>query len=160
MQSFFYAIAFNEYYYYIGITIKIIAMIRFQEIKVGDYVIAENAGDKKWGEVTDLNRDSKQACVDVGAQEFWYEAKHLDAIPLNHAELEKLQFHAELNLDGSVKYKKGAFRILIPVNDDFTHLEVWYRDERRIIGHPIFVHELQNHFYEMTKVHLTNEAFA
>lgn len=134
-------------------------MIRFQEIKIGDYVIAEHAGDRRFGEVTNLNRDSRQACVDVGIQEFWYETDHLEAIPLSDAQLMKLNFNKEVFPDGSAKYKKGAFRMFVPVKDDFNYMEIWYRDERRIIGHPMSVHELQNHFYEMTKVHLTGEVF-
>ncbi len=134
-------------------------MIRFQDIKVGDYVIANFAGDKRYGEVTHLDRNSRQVCVDVGVQEFWYETDHLIPILLNDEQLKKLRFRKMENEDGSVKYFKGAFRIFLPHRNDFSKVEVWYRDERRIIGHLLSVHELQNHFYEMTKVHLTEEAF-
>ena len=43
--------------------------------------------------------------------------------------------------------------------NDFSKFEIWYRDEHRHILHPINVHQLQNHFYEMTKVHLNDESF-
>ena len=134
-------------------------MIKFQEIKVGDYLIADNDGDKKQGEVTDINGDEKQICVDNGTQEFWYELDQLFPIPLDESQLLNLKFHKEENADGSVKYLKGAFRILIPAKNDFSHFEIWYRDERRHIMQPINVHNLQNHFYEMTKVHLNDESF-
>ena len=134
-------------------------MIKFHEVKVGDYLIADNDGDNRRGEVTNLNGDEKQVCVDTG-QEFWYETSQLIAIPLNEEELMSLKFHKQVNDDGTVKYLKGAFRILIPKETDFSRMEIWYRDERRHIAHPIFLHELQNHYHEMTKVHLNDEVFS
>ena len=134
-------------------------MIKFNEIQVGDYLIADNDGDKKQGEVTNINGDEKQICVDNGAQEFWYELDQLYPIPLDESQLLKLQFHKQENEDGTVKYLKGAFRILLTKKDVFSHFEIWYRDEKRHIMQPISVHNLQNHFYEMTKVHLNDESF-
>lgn len=134
-------------------------MIKFNEIKVGDYLIADNDGDKKQGEVTNLNHDEKQVCVNTGAQDFWYETEQLSAIPLDDDQLMKLKFHKQENPDGTVKYMKGAFRMMIPAKNDFSKFELWYRDEHRHIMHAINVHQLQNHFYEMTKVHLNDESF-
>lgn len=134
-------------------------MIKFHEIKVGDYLIADNDGDKKQGEVTGLNSNERQVCVDTGAQEFWYETEQLSAIALDEEQLLKLQFHKQLNDDGTVKYLKGAFRMLIAATGDFSKFEIWYRDERRLVMEPINVHQLQNHFYEMTKVHLNDGSF-
>ncbi|HTB52277.1 MAG TPA: hypothetical protein VK718_05830 [Ferruginibacter sp.] len=134
-------------------------MINFHEIRIGDYVIADNDGDKKQGEVTDLNGDEKQVCVDTG-QAFWYELDQLSGIPLDEKQLINLRFEKQLNADGSIKYMKGAFRILLHAKDNFTTFEIWYRDERRHITSPLFVHNLQNHFLEMTKVHLNDEAYA
>lgn len=134
-------------------------MIKFQEIKVGDYLIADNDGDPKRGEVTNLNGDEKQVCVDTGDQEFWYETNQLSAIPLDESQLLALKFHKEHNDNGNVKYSKGAFRLLLPAANDFSRMEIWYRDERRHIMQPIPLHQLQNHFYEMTKVHLNDESF-
>lgn len=134
-------------------------MIQFHEIKVGDYVIADNDGDKKQGEVTNLNGNEKQVCVNTGAQDFWYETEQLSAIPLDDEQLMKLKFHKQDNEDGTVKYMKGAFRMMLPATGNFSNFEIWYRDEHRKILHPINVHQLQNHFYEMTKVHLNDESF-
>lgn len=134
-------------------------MIKFQEIKVGDYLIADNDGDKKQGEVTNLNHDEKQVCVNTGAQDFWYETEQLSPIPLDEEQLTKLKFSKQVNEDGSTKYLKGAFRMMIPAGGDFSKFEIWYRDERRHIMQPINVHQLQNHFYEMTKVHLDDTSF-
>ena len=134
-------------------------MIQFQEIKVGDYLIADNDGDMKQGEVTNLNGNEKQVCVNTGAQDFWYETEQLSPIPLDNEQLMKLKFHTEEQDDGTVKYLKGAFRMMLPAKNDFSKFAIWYRDEHRQILHPINVHQLQNHFYEMTKVHLNDESF-
>ena len=55
---------------------------------------------------------------------------------------------------------KGAFRMLLPAKGNFGTMEIWYRDEKRQIQQPISIHQLQNHFYDMTKVHLTTEPFS
>ncbi|MBC7688197.1 MAG: hypothetical protein H7211_08470 [Aquabacterium sp.] len=133
--------------------------MKFHEIKVGDYLIADNDGDQRRGEVTSLNGDEKQVCVDTGDQEFWYETSQLSSIPLSEEQLLNLKFNKELHEDGTIKYLKGAFRILVPNQNDFSKMEIWYRDERRHITHPISVHQLQNHFHEMTKVLLNDESF-
>jgi hypothetical protein len=38
-------------------------MIKFSELKQGDYVIAEYGGSRREGEVVRLNGDEKQVCV-------------------------------------------------------------------------------------------------
>ncbi len=133
-------------------------MLKFSEIRIGDYLIADNDGDKKSGEVTNLNGDEKQVCVDTG-QEFWYETYQLSGIPVNDEALSRFKFHKEPNGNGQVKYSKGAFRMVVPGEGDFSKMELWYRDEHRHIYNPIDVHILQNHFYEMTKVHLNEDSF-
>ncbi len=135
-------------------------MIKFQDIKVGDYLMADNDGDILQGEVTNLNGDEKQVCVNTGTQEFWFETNQLRAIPLDEEQLKNLKFTTQQNEDGTVKYLKGAFRIQLPAKANFSTLEIWYRDEKRHIMQPLSVHQLQNHFYEMTKVHLNNKSFA
>ena len=134
-------------------------MIKFHELKAGDYVLAEYDGKITQGEVTDLNRDEKEVCVDVGVQEFWFKPEQLKPLPLDDDQLRKLNFQRVENEDGSVKYLKGAFRIQIPARDNFSRFEIWYRDETRQIMHQIGVHDLQNHYLDMTKVHLTEKAF-
>lgn len=134
-------------------------MIKFNEIKVGDFLKADNDGDILLGEVTNLNGDEKQVCVNTGTQEFWFETSQLSPIPLDEAQLMNFKFKKEDYEDGTVKYLKGAFRILIPSKGNFSRMEIWYRDERRHIMQPISVHQLQNHFHEMTKVFLNEESF-
>ncbi len=135
-------------------------MIKFQDIQVGDYLMADNDGDSLQGEVTNLNGDEKQVCVNTGTQEFWFEINQLNPIPLDDIQLQNLKFTSQINEDGTVKYMKGAFRILLTAKDDFSKMEIWYRDERRHIMQQLSVHELQNHYFDMTKVHLNDIAFA
>jgi len=134
-------------------------MIKFQDIKVGDYLMADNDGDSLQGEVVNLNGDEKQVCVNTGTQEFWFETNQLNPIPLNDQQLKNLKFTHQDNEDGTVKYLKGAFRIMLQSKDDFSKMEIWYRDEKRHIMQQLSVHQLQNHYYEMTKVHLNTATF-
>ena len=133
-------------------------MIRFSELKNGDYVLAQSDGQAWRGEVTNFNNDEKEICVNNGIQEMYFNEEDLYPLPLDEEQLLKLKFTKHVNEDGSVKYLKGAFRIQTPEQDDFSHFEIWYRDEKRIITHPIPVHVLQKHYRAMTKVHLTEEA--
>lgn len=133
-------------------------MIQFHDIKIGDFLRAEYEG-KLWdGEVVLLNGDEKQVCVQTEVQEFWFETDKLQAIPLNENELLKLKFTRQAQDDGSVKYMKGSFRIVTPKANDFSHFEMWYREDRRHNPDVHYVHQLQNHYLDMTKVHLTREA--
>ena len=132
-------------------------MIKFNDLKQGDYVFAESDGQAWQGEVTEFNKDEKQVCVNNGVQDFWFKAEALFPIPLNEERLLKMKFRKQEMEDGSVKYMKDAFRILTPKQDDFSQYEIWYRDENRRIMNPIYLHELQNHYLDMTKVHLTDK---
>ncbi|HEV2831332.1 MAG TPA: hypothetical protein VGW31_05065 [Hanamia sp.] len=134
-------------------------MIKFSELRKGDYVLAESDGQAWQGEVTDFNNDEKEIAVNNGVQEFYFKSEDLYPIPLDEEQLLKLKFQKQVNDDGSIKYMKGAFRIQTPNQDNFSNFEIWYRDEKRIIMQPIYLHQLQNHYEAMTKVHLTNQAF-
>ena len=135
-------------------------MIKFSDLKVGDYVMVDFEGKMWSGQVVDLNRDEKQICVETEVQEFWYEPEHVYPIPINDEQLMRLNFTSEENGDGSVKYKKGAFRLQIPEKDNFSKIEMWYREDIRRHPHVHYIHELQNHYLQMTKVHLTDEVIA
>lgn len=133
-------------------------MIKFSDLKKGDYVLAESDGQSWRGEVTNFNHDEKEVCVNNGVQEMYFMSEDLYPLPVDEEQLLLLKFTKQVNDDGSVKYMKGAFRIQTPKQDDFSHFEIWYRDEKRIITNPIPMHVLQNHYTAMTKVHLTNAA--
>jgi hypothetical protein len=132
-------------------------MIKFSDIKIGDYVLAEYEGKMWEGEVTRLNKDEKQVCVQTDVQDFWFTPDHLHPIPLDEDALMKLSFSRQSNTDGSVKYMKGSFRLVTPVAGDFSKMEMWYREDRRHNPDVHFVHQLQNQYHDMTKIHLTAE---
>lgn len=134
-------------------------MIQFQQIKKGDYVRLNDSGTIREGEVMDIDYGSKQICVDNGVQEFWYEADQLEPLPVNEDQLKRLKFEKALHDDGRVKYKKGAFRIYLAQPDNFNRIDLKYREEVRHISGNLYLHELQNHFYDMTKVHLDTTDF-
>ena len=130
-------------------------MIRFQDIKVGDILQADFGGTRFEAEVIEVNHEDKQICVHNGDQENWYEAGDLFSIPVDDLQLQKLGFEKQVNEDKSVKYMRGPFRILVPSEGRFGEMEIWYREDRRHIHHPIGVHELQNLYHQMTKVDLS-----
>lgn len=129
-------------------------MIKFSELKFGDIVIAEYEGQQKEGMVKEINREDKEVCVDTGVQEFWYTPDQLHPIALNDEQMRKLGFIMTENGNGAVKYMKDSFRVLLPKKDDFSAMEIWWREDHRYLNQPINVHELQNHYYQMTKVEL------
>lgn len=132
-------------------------MINYYEIKLGDLVQAEYGGQMKEGEVIDLNGDEKQICIESGEQEFWFEAEHVFPIPLSDEQMLGLNFGKEIHEDGSVKYFRDSFRLVIKADHDFSSLEMWYREDRRVHPDVQYVHQLQNQFLQMTKVPLTKD---
>ncbi len=130
-------------------------MLKYNELKSGDLVMAEYDGKLKEGEVRNVDNLEKMVCVlTTDDQEFWYDPKHLTPIALDESQLFKLGFQKQANDDGSVKYSKGAFRLLIHRSDDFSNFEMWYREDMRHIKQPIYVHDLQNKYLAMTKIPL------
>ena len=130
-------------------------MIRMQELKRGDFVVADHEGEQWEGIVKDLNWEDKEVCLKTDVQEFWFKPDVLHPIPLNEEQLLKLKFQKQEMEDNSVKYNKGAFRIFLPKKGDFSIMDIWYREDRRHLTSPISVHQLQNHHNQMTKVDLT-----
>jgi hypothetical protein len=132
-------------------------MIKFQEIKVGDIVMTDYEGSRMEGEVTELNHEDKEVSVDTHVQEFWFTPDQLFPVPLDEAQLLKFHFEKQDAGNGALKYLKGPFRILLTEKGNFSDFEMWYREDKRHITHPMTVHELQNHYLQMTKVHLTRD---
>jgi hypothetical protein len=91
----------------------------------------------------------------TGNKDDWFDANDLYAIPVDEVQLQKLGFEKQVNADNTVKYMRGPFRVMIPAAGQFNEFEIWYREDRRHIHHPIGVHELQNFYHQMTKVDLT-----
>ena len=109
-------------------------MVKFEEMNVGDYVMTHLDGTDQIGKVVQLNIANKQTAIDNGVQVFWFEVDDLSPITISDKILiEDLKFSKEINADGTVKYMKGAFRTLIPKENDFSRMQIWYRDETRHI---------------------------
>lgn len=130
-------------------------MIKMQELKIGDYVLADYDGENWEGLVKDLNFQDKEVCLETDVQDFWFKPEDLRPIPLDDKQLLKLNFTKQENEDGSVKYSKASFRIFLADKNDFSKVEIWYREDRRHLTKAVSVHELQNHYHQMTKIELT-----
>lgn len=134
-------------------------MIKISDLKEGDLVMVDFEGTLMEGEVLEVNNGQKLAKVLTNGQnEFWYAGEVLKPIPLSDAALKKINFSREDQPDGSVKYLKGAFRVQLDRPDDFSNIDFWYREDKRHVNQPIALHELQNYYLKMTKVHLTAAA--
>jgi hypothetical protein len=129
-------------------------MIQFHELRIGDVVLVEYNSRRTEGEVIDKADADRLVCVDNEVQSFWYNPEDLYPIPLDEDQLMKFGFEKQDQPDGSVKYLRGPFRILLSQKGDFSHFEMWYREDRRHILQPMSVHQLQNHYHQMTKVDL------
>ena len=130
-------------------------MVKITELKEGDIVHVIDEGVERIGTVVEISRDENMANIDNGVQEFWYPPEEIVPVPLTEDQMiHTLGFEKEESDNNSVKYKKGPFRVLVHDPGNYTHLEVWYREDHRTFNHPIYVHELQNHHLQMTKVPL------
>lgn len=115
--------------------------------------MVNDEGIMREGTVVEISHEENQALVDNGVQEFWYSPDEMTAVPLDEDQLMKLGFTKE-EQDGAVKYKKDSFRLVTPRKGDFSNIEMWWREDKRHFSFPLHVHELQNLFLDMTKVHL------
>jgi hypothetical protein len=128
-------------------------MLKIGNLKQGDIIIVNDEGVMREGTVVRISHEENQALVDNGVQEFWYTPEEMTSLPLDENQLLNLGFTRE-DIDGSVKYKKDSFRLVTPIKGDFSNVEMWWREDRRHFSFPLGVHELQNLYYDMTKVHL------
>ncbi|MEI6948809.1 hypothetical protein V9K67_16600 [Paraflavisolibacter sp. H34] len=129
-------------------------MIKITDLKPGDIVHVLDEGVEREGTVMEISRDENMACINNGVQEFWYAPEEIVPIPLTEKQLFLLGFERQETGNGSVKYLRGPFRVLVHDPGNYTNLEIWYREDLRQFHHPLYVHELQNHYLQMTKVHL------
>ena len=132
-------------------------MIKLHELKVGDVVLVEYEGQRTEGEIIELDAQDEEVNIRTEVQDFWYTLDQIHPIPVDDEQLHKFNFERQDLVGGGVKYLKGPFRILLSAPGNFSTFEMWYREDRRHITKPLYVHELQNHYYAMTKVHLTHE---
>ena len=128
-------------------------MLKITHLKSGDIVMVNDEEVMREGTVVSTSQEENQALVNNGVQEFWYSPEEITSVPLDENQLMSLGFSRE-DLDGGVKYKKDSFRLVTPKKGDFSHVEMWWREDRRSFHTPLGVHELQNLYADMTKVHL------
>lgn len=130
-------------------------MLKLGDLKQGDIVYLNDDGVQREGTVVKVSHEDRQALVDNGIQEFWYNLDEIQPIPLDENQLLRLGFtKEEMNGSGAVKYKRDSFRLVLPNKDDFSNIEMWWREDRRHFNFPLGVHDLQNLYHDMTKVHL------
>jgi hypothetical protein len=130
-------------------------MLKLGDLKQGDIVYLNDDGVQREGTVVKVSHEDRQALVDNGIQEFWYNLDEIQPIPLDENQLLRLGFtKEEMNGSGAVKYKRDSFRLVLPNRDDFSNIEMWWREDRRHFNFPLGVHDLQNLYHDMTKVPL------
>jgi hypothetical protein len=128
-------------------------MINFNELRPGNRVMVENEGVWMPGVVTKINADDGgQIEVKTGVQQQWYELEEVEPIPLSEEQLLDMGFEKEVMESGNIKYKHGAFRVLISPKAQFTDFLMWYREEKCHITYPMTVNQFQNRYEEMVKV--------
>lgn len=129
-------------------------MIKLSELRPSDLVYLNRDGENVVATVTDTYSDgTREVCLLVNGVENWYDPSLLTPIVLDETQLMHLGFERE-EVEGKIKYKKGPFRILLSEPGNFSQFEMWYREDKRLINMPIYVHELQNHYLTMTKIEL------
>ena len=135
-------------------------MIQFHELRVGDIVLADFEGQKAEGEVVGKSEGDHLVNVETAVQAFYYSPGDLYPILLDENQLMEFGFTKQDQPNGSVKYLKGPFRILLSRPGNFSEFEMWYREDHRHIHEPLSVHQLQNYYHQMTKVDLVREVKA
>lgn len=128
-------------------------MLKITHLKSGDIVMVNDEGVMREGTVVNISHEENQALIDNGVQEFWYSPEDMSPVLLDENQLMKLGFTKEES-EGAVKYKKDSFRLVTPRKGDFSNIEMWWREDKRHFSFPINVHELQNLYHDMTKIHL------
>lgn len=128
-------------------------MVKLSDLKAGDIIKVLDEGVERDGVVVDTSRNENLVCVNNGVQDFWYPPEQLVPVPLTEEQLFNLGFERQETPEG-VKYSKGPFRVLVFDPGNYTDLEIWYREDHRRFHHPLYVHELQNHHLDMTKMPL------
>lgn len=129
-------------------------MIKISDLKAGDVIKVLHDGEERDGIVTEVDREENQANIDNGIQEFWYNPDQIVPVPMTEDRLINILGFEKEEFEGGVKFKKGAFRILVKDPGNYTNIDLWYREDHRHFNHALYLHELQNHHLDMTKVHL------
>jgi hypothetical protein len=130
-------------------------MLKLNEVREGDIVLADFEGQKRVGDVLEVSRGDKKARIAHGENEFWYDLHHIYAVPLEHEILAELGFQRTTAEDNLVVYERGPFSLQFvrDRNESFSLLH--YRDETRHVHNMDFLHQLQHHYRAMTNFELS-----
>jgi hypothetical protein len=128
-------------------------MLKIKDLRSGNLIRVNDEGIVREGTVASISHEENEALVDNGVQEFWYTPEEMQPISLDETQLETFGFEKE-EINGTMKYKKGVFRLVTPKRGDFSNIEMWYREDRRHFSVPLAVHELQNLHMDMSKTPL------
>ena len=133
-------------------------MIKISDLKAGDVVRILDEGVERDGIVTDVDREENQAEIDNGIQEFWYNPEQIIPVPMSEERLINVLGFEKEEIPEGVKFKKGAFRIVVKDPGNYADIDLWYREDHRHFKQSLYLHELQNLHLDMTKVHLERVA--
>jgi len=137
---------------------KPVFMIKISDLKEGDVVRVLHDGEERDGIITDVDREENQAEIDNGIQEFWYNPDQIVPVPMTEDRLLNVLGFEKEEIPEGVKFKKGAFRIIVKDPGNYTNIDLWYREDHRHFNHALYLHELQNLHLQMTKVQLERVA--
>jgi hypothetical protein len=130
-------------------------MLKLNEVREGDIVLADFEGQKRVGDVLEVSRGDKKARIAHGENQFWYDLQHIFAVPLEPEILHELGFRRTSSEDDVVVFERGPFsmRFVRTANDRYSELH--YRDETRHVHHMDYLHQLQHHYRAMTNFELS-----
>jgi hypothetical protein len=130
-------------------------MLKLNELKAGDIVLADFEGQKRVGDVIEVSRGDHKARIAHDETEYWYDLNDVYAVPLDDAILTELGFtQAESGADG-ILYVRGPFSLQLVTAGEDKHSLLHYRDETRHVHNLTYLHELQNHYKGMTNHELS-----
>ncbi len=130
-------------------------MNHFKELKKGNLVLVRFNNKEVEGEVTDLMKVDKNIGVATSVQEYYFNVKDVFPIPLSDSQLHKFGFHRTIQPDGSVIYNNfETFQIHLSKENDFSTITLVYKEDIRINPAIHGIHQLQNLYADMTKMHL------
>ncbi|HVK96463.1 MAG TPA: hypothetical protein VM368_01545 [Flavisolibacter sp.] len=129
-------------------------MIKISDLTEGAIVNVLFDNEHRQGTVVRTDKEENLVCVNNGIQDFWYPPEEITPIPMTEERLVNLLGFEKEDTPEGTKFKKGAFRVLVHDPGNYTNVDVWYREDHRHFNTPLYLHELQKHHLEMTKVHL------
>jgi hypothetical protein len=130
-------------------------MLKLNELKSGDIVLADFEGQKRVGDVMEVSWGDRKARVAHDETEYWYDLNDIYAVPLDQGILAELGFTENQGGGDGTVYQRGPFSVQFVQNGPDRHSLLHYRDETRHVHNLNYLHELQNHYKGMTNHELS-----